>query len=345
MAQIGRQQGWRTAARARLERLQSRGGLFSNLGPPAFEEEEDFTTEELETLGTVERALAQVRSEEEADRLLDELERRSGGRTQADVEDDSAVASAAPVEEIRRSVSQAPPEDRPVEALETVVEETTAEQSPETDRLAAILQEAMVRPQGKTDGPHKLLRRAVLKRMTPVQAVDASVYIAITRLPHLKPITRFMSGVSTVSMHGAGWTVAAVALALVDRRRGRRAAIEMIPALLVTNTLVERVVKRYIRRRRPFITMVKAMVVGRKPGSWSFPSGHSACSFACASALSGRYRSRRKTFYGLAALVGFSRVYLGHHYPTDVISGATLGEALSRVVVWTSRRFWPRLGS
>jgi undecaprenyl-diphosphatase len=179
--------------------------------------------------------------------------------------------------------------------------------------------------------------------MSPVQRLDARVYLAINRLPHHEILTRAMALVSTIAWHGAGWVVGAAALAARDGRKGRAAAAEMTTALMVTNAVVEQVVKVYFRRRRPFLTVVKALVIGRKPGSWSFPSGHSATSFACASALSRRYRRKRGLLYGLAVLVAFSRVYLGHHYPLDVLSGATLGEGISRAVVRAVRRVGRRL--
>ncbi len=297
-------------------------------------EDTDHNTDVREATEVVEIALKRIRSEEDAERVLDEIERRTAGRTEVDVE---TTPSGTPAS-LKRQVRKADKAEKPVVALEAAVEQTSGEQTAESEALSAAVQEAMSRPDDGLLEAHTYLRRAVLRRMTPLQAVDTALYVSVNRLQYGPFVTRLMRGASTIAWHGAGWAAGALALAVVEPSRGRSAAREMLPALLVTNTLVERVIKKYFRRRRPFITIVQAMVVGRKPGSWSFPSGHSATSFACASALSARYPWRRPILYSLASLVAFSRVYLGHHYPMDVVSGATIGEGLSRMVVWVLHR-------
>ncbi|NJL34393.1 MAG: phosphatase PAP2 family protein [Chloroflexaceae bacterium] len=74
--------------------------------------------------------------------------------------------------------------------------------------------------------------------------------------------------------------------------------------------------------------------VGRKPGTFSFPSGHSAAGFAGAWLVTQHYPRQAPIWYSIAALVGFSRIYLGVHYPGDVLSGALAGTALAEVMRW-----------
>ena len=61
------------------------------------------------------------------------------------------------------------------------------------------------------------------------------------------------------------------------------------------------------------------------PTSWSFPSGHTSSSFAFATAVFANNKKYGIAAYVLAALIGFSRIYLGVHYCTDVLAGAVLG--------------------
>jgi undecaprenyl-diphosphatase len=65
------------------------------------------------------------------------------------------------------------------------------------------------------------------------------------------------------------------------------------------------------------------------PTSGSFPSGHSASSFACAALLAWLTPLPKVPLFVLAALIAFSRVYNGVHYPLDVLGGAALGLALA----------------
>jgi len=101
--------------------------------------------------------------------------------------------------------------------------------------------------------------------------------------------------------------------------------------LTIATALVEFPIKRFFRRRRPFIDIVRAIVVGKKPGTWSFPSGHSASAFAGAWLLRQHFPGLTPLLYLLAGLVGFSRIYLGDHYPGDVLSGSLLGHLFALV--------------
>ncbi len=87
--------------------------------------------------------------------------------------------------------------------------------------------------------------------------------------------------------------------------------------------------KRAFARERPFAARVLAPVIGHRPGSHSFPSGHSAAGFAGAWLLSRHYPRWSPAFYLLALVVAFSRLYLGVHYLSDVVTGALAGTGLA----------------
>lgn len=94
-------------------------------------------------------------------------------------------------------------------------------------------------------------------------------------------------------------------------------------------------------RERPFLNhdaILRVSVGGGDGGriSWvasSFPSGHTVMAFAIAALISRYHREYRWIAYGTAVVVGFSRVYLGVHYLTDVVTGAAIGWALTKLML------------
>ena len=94
----------------------------------------------------------------------------------------------------------------------------------------------------------------------------------------------------------------------------------------VTTYLLNLAIKKLVKRPRPFITDVHLVPVYR-PDEYSFPSGHTSSAFSAVTSLSRVYPK----WYVIApsflwaSAVGYSRMYLGVHYPTDVTSGAVLG--------------------
>jgi len=135
---------------------------------------------------------------------------------------------------------------------------------------------------------------------------------------------------------GLGWVVAAAGLAWLGGERGRRAGIATALASLSATYLVQRLVKPVFRRKRPFVDR-EILEVGVKPLDASFPSGHSASSFAGAAAITAFYPAAAPLVFTLAAAVGVSRVYLGHHFPSDVAVGAATGTGIGALIGWGLR--------
>jgi len=78
------------------------------------------------------------------------------------------------------------------------------------------------------------------------------------------------------------------------------------------------------------------------PHSHSFPSGHTSTSFAGATALSLVYPRGAPAFYVLAAAIGYSRLYVGVHFPLDVVGGVVIGAATALLLLAAARRRSPR---
>lgn len=135
---------------------------------------------------------------------------------------------------------------------------------------------------------------------------------------------------SWVGTFGAVWIVIALALAVVWRRPS---IIVLVVAAVVGGELYSDLGKAIIARHRPFEHQL-----GPTSSTHSFPSGHSATSFASATVLASFAPRLRVPLYALAALIAFSRVYNGMHYPTDVLAGAAGGVAIALLLLAASRR-------
>jgi membrane-associated phospholipid phosphatase len=180
--------------------------------------------------------------------------------------------------------------------------------------------------------------------MQPLQAVDTRAFLVVNCLPH-PPVANLLADAVTIVTTGGWIWVLGLGLARVMDVSGSRGRLWIAaPAILGATFAVEQPIKALFRRRRPFIDIVRALVVGRRPDGWSFPSGHSAAAFSGAWVLSTIWPSRAPLFFTLAASVGFSRVYVGAHYPSDVISGAMSGLVIAEAIRRTVTRWlgWTR---
>jgi undecaprenyl-diphosphatase len=227
-----------------------------------------------------------------------------------------AAVGQAPAVLVAAAQRVASSSGEPREALEQAIQEAT---NPE--------QHGEVTP--TTRAPFDLLRTAFIKRMNPYQALDARLFLAINHLPHTTLLNRFMYGVTLIMTGGFGWLLGLLVGAALGKQRARHALLDVVPPLWFSIFMVEYPIKYYFRRRRPFVDIVQAIAVGKKPGTYSFPSGHAAAAFAGAWLLRYHYPRLTTLWYAIAALVGFSRIYLGAHYPGDVLSGALAGTVIA----------------
>ncbi len=175
------------------------------------------------------------------------------------------------------------------------------------------------------------------------ERVDVAVYAAIARTP-TPTLDRAMSRLSRAADYSKLSLGAAALLGLTGGRRGRRAAVVGLAALGTTATVVNVAVKPVGSRRRPD-RVAQEVPIARHipmPISSSFPSGHTAAAFAFATGVGHVHPQAALPLRALAALVGYSRVHTGVHYPGDVVAGALLGGAIAQL---TARAVDRRLGS
>ena len=146
---------------------------------------------------------------------------------------------------------------------------------------------------------------------------------------------KWMRRVSRSGDWGMIWVV--VCLVLLCWRQYRRTVELCMIALLFTTVLGEGILKRVFKRPRPYITHGPVKMSVPAPSSFSFPSGHTASSVACACVLALLSPWAAFCAYAYALLMGFSRVYLKTHYVSDVIAGALVGLVCANTVLWLFR--------
>lgn len=132
---------------------------------------------------------------------------------------------------------------------------------------------------------------------------------------------------------GDAWLLALLFVEIFKGRAGEKRSLgfftrTVLIVWLVTFT-VEYPLKLLFRRPRPFVQLAHAQLVGAKPRHFSFPSGHTAASFASAWLLQQRFPRWRWLHWGVALLVAVNRVYLGAHFPGDTLAGALSGVLLA----------------
>lgn len=149
------------------------------------------------------------------------------------------------------------------------------------------------------------------------------------------PLDDVFVWLTRIGTWGAVWLLLALGLAIVWRRASLLIAVALadvaadsLAGALKAATQVERPPLRYVHP--------KALV--SLPSGSSFPSGHTATSFACATVLSFFVPRAAPAFYLLALAIGFSRIYVGVHWPLDVLGGIVLGVAVGLAVTALLRR-------
>ncbi len=124
-----------------------------------------------------------------------------------------------------------------------------------------------------------------------------------------------------------------IALMVWGGKRGRAAALLLILTITLSDQMSSFVIKPLVHRIRPCHVVETVRLLVGCSGSFSFPSSHATNSMAAAALFGGFYHKYRWYFYTLAGLIAYSRVYVGVHYPFDVIAGAILGFLVGWLVV------------
>ncbi|UCC81103.1 MAG: phosphatase PAP2 family protein [Candidatus Zixiibacteriota bacterium] len=145
------------------------------------------------------------------------------------------------------------------------------------------------------------------------------------------------------------WPLAIAVLAILwkGEARGRWMVILAVIAIAIIDPVIYRVLKPLFGRLRPCheTALEWIRLVDGCGGRYGFPSSHAANLFGIAAVVGSFYRRTRYYLYPLAVLVAIGRIYLGVHYPSDIVAGAVFGAAVGFGVIYFAKKALPaRIG-
>ncbi len=154
-------------------------------------------------------------------------------------------------------------------------------------------------------------------------------------------ITPFWKLITLFSEHGLFWIVLCILLLIF--KKTRKIGIVMALAIIVNALLVNVWIKNMVARVRPYDAFDDIIRLIEIQSDYSFPSGHTSVAFSSVMALQLAVEKKQKKYvivaWLLAFLIGFSRLYLGVHYPSDVLCGALIGAASAVLANWIVKKW------
>jgi len=173
--------------------------------------------------------------------------------------------------------------------------------------------------------------------------IDLSIMMFIQE--HLR--TDFLNEIWKFITHlgDGGWFWIGIGVVLLLFKKTRMVGITMLVSLAINGLLTNLTLKDFFARPRPFNVSEAIIPLINKPHSFSFPSGHTSVSFAGALVM---YKMLPKKAgipaVVLAALIGVSRIYVGVHYPTDVLGGILVGIVASMSAYYLVQLLQKKIG-
>lgn len=158
--------------------------------------------------------------------------------------------------------------------------------------------------------------------------IDLAVLYFVNHTLSCRVLDKFFSTITDVH----NWFIAYVILWCIcffkGGKRGKIVAVSVIFLVIISDQIGYRILKEYFGRIRPCNTLTDLILPTGPTGTYSFPSNHALNNFAVAIYFTRFYPNLKWILFISAFLIALSRVYLGLHYPSDILGGALIGLAI-----------------
>lgn len=164
-----------------------------------------------------------------------------------------------------------------------------------------------------------------------IQQIDDSILLYILEHLHTQVLDRLMIFVTSLGNSGFIWIL--ITFLMLLNKKTRPCGILLTCSLLLELLICDGTLKLIFKRERPFTRFPDVSLLIKMPRSYSFPSGHTMSSFTAATVLLYYNKCFGIPALILAGSIGFSRMYLFCHYPSDVLCGMVMGVCTAAFVI------------
>lgn len=178
-------------------------------------------------------------------------------------------------------------------------------------------------------------------------SIDVAVFFFINHSlanPVFDVVMPFLTDLNKIWVGKALYLLGILWLVVKGGRDGRIAAGLLILGIVISDQFSSSLLKPLVGRIRPCHTLTGVRMLVDCGSGLSFPSSHAVNNFCAAAILAAFYKPQRWLWFGIAALVAFTRPYVGVHYPSDILGGAVIGAGCgyALAVLWreADRRFF-----
>jgi undecaprenyl-diphosphatase len=180
--------------------------------------------------------------------------------------------------------------------------------------------------------------------LNDLQAQSVSELNTLRRINPNNPNSAVWNNLSNTSKYiSVGVPVGYFVAGMIHDNKALKQKAAYIAAAIILNTASTTLLKNVVKRERPYHTYT-GIFPDKIESDYAFPSGHTSSAFATATSLA---LATKKWYVAVPAFawsagVGYSRIYVGQHYPSDVIMGALVGSSSALICHWASKQLAKR---